>query len=136
MIAHELYHYVTLDRRRALRRFVWVDEMLAEMTALRLLREQGRNDLADRRLAWLQNESGPPLPLSRLKRARRNRLRMLVGRSPYPDGFSRAITSLGITLQEHVDWEHLCQLATCRTWPEWLALLPSPSRNAVQRFIC
>ena len=75
IIAHELYHYVTLDRRRALRRFVWVDEMLAEMTALRLLREHGMNDLADRRLAWLQNESGPPLPLSRLKRARRNRLR-------------------------------------------------------------
>jgi hypothetical protein len=135
VLAHEMYHYFTLDRRHALRRLVWVDEMLAEMTALRLLREQGMNDLADRHLEWLQAEKNWPLPLFRLKRVRRNRLRMLAGGSPYPEGFSRAVSSLGLALQEHITWEHLCQLATCRTWPEWLTGLPPRSREAACRLL-
>ena len=120
-IGHEMFHRVCSQGRI----FHWTHEMLACLTALRLLRRTGAAEYAAREEARYREEAGLcPFPA-------------LLAADPwrtaaYPPGYYGRATTLGLALTAAVGWDRLRRLARCLT-PQgspdvegWLASLPLP----------
>jgi hypothetical protein len=124
VLSHEMYHRVTM-RRRGLRCQRWIDEMMAEMTALMILREEGFADYADHWLR-LMHES-PSLLDARALRHAVKRKSILLGSFGfvYPAEYGPSVIVLGTKLERLVGWDRMCRIVHCRNWDEWLVPFPA-----------
>lgn len=130
VLSHEMYHRVTM-RNGGLLNQLWVDEMLAAITELRMLRMEGLSAYAD---FYLHHICHDPTVLSanavRTVRPKKNIfLRCLA--MEYPEGFYSGVSLLGTKLEQLVGWEQMCRIVHCRTWDEWLAPLPVDLRSEI-----
>ncbi len=134
-LAHEMYHRVT-SRKRSLIQSLWVDEMLAQLTELHFLKEQGFEQYANFLHETSVNSLDALPPANRrvadLRRVKRSRFRQLFFGRAYPAGFIDRVMVLGIVLEKLVGWEAMCHLANCRTWRQWFGSLPISTENGAR----
>lgn len=128
-VGHEMYHRVTLCHN-GLRRFVWVDEMMAFLVSQHLLMKKGFNDYAQLRLR-VRFESDVIMGIKDLRSARRRRVWLGIKGIAYPEGFGAGVAALGTKVENLVGWEQMCRLVHCKTWEEWLAPLAPGVRQEV-----
>lgn len=133
-IAHEMYHRVTAGRK-GLAREMWIQEMLACLTAHWFCRHQGFKEYAeDIKNRWLATEGKADVSL--LRRSKRNSRRwLLYGEDHYSDAFVTSLTRIGYALTRVLDANHICRLSQAKTLEEWVASLPQEDQYAVCRIL-
>jgi hypothetical protein len=124
-IGHETFHRVCSQGRV----FHWTHEMLACLLSVRLLRQNGFTEYADR-MERQYAQQADLLSVAAMRGAD-------LSASPYPPGlYGRAFVT-GQRLETAVGWPALCRLA--RTLdraggpdlPRWLGRLPADARSAI-----
>ncbi len=135
VIGHEMYHRITM-RRKGLRRQIWIDEMLAFLTSLWFLQQQGFSSYAEYCIGACQ-ESADSIDLNALRTFRRppwhKRLRDLS--QAYPENFYTDIARVAVALKRIVDGNDLCRILKATTVDEWIASLPPAKQYAVCRVL-
>jgi hypothetical protein len=130
VLAHEMYHRVTMHRD-GLRRQLWIDEMMAEVTTLKFLREAGFTWYANQWLCSLY-DNPPALDMRDLQRGSRHKSGLWNALGiEHHDEFYDKVALIGVELQRLVGWEQICRIVHCRTWDEWLASLSADLRAEV-----
>jgi len=135
LIGHEIYHRVTACQR-GLRRQPWIDEVLAFLTSLWFLRQQGFSSYAD---FIIQNcQEGDRKPDLAALRAYRpypwyERLRSLSRN--YPEHFYTDVEHVALALKQIVETDALCRIIKAETLEEWITSLPPEEQYGVCRLL-
>ncbi len=135
LIGHEMYHRVTL-RRKGLRRQPWMDEMLAYLTSLWFLQQQGFSYYAD---FLKDNDQKVPgrVDLDALRAFRPPALRERL-RSPsmgYPEEFYTDVGRLAVALGHIANDKDLCRIIKENTLEGWIDSLSAEKRYGVCRLL-
>ncbi len=135
VIGHEMYHRFTMHRK-GLRCQIWVDELLAFLTSLWFLQQQGFSEYADAFIEGYTNSPGK-IDLRVLREFRRPlwyiRLKNL---GPvYPEDFYTEIARLGVALKSMVSRNDLCRIIKANSLEDWIASLPAEKQYGVCRIL-
>jgi tetratricopeptide (TPR) repeat protein len=109
-----------------------MDEALAFLTSLRILRENGYGDVAQKYYQYY-NQDITPIDIPALRCAQKKRHWSPPKR--YPENFHRMAYRLGLALNCLFTWDELCALVHVRNLEEWLEKLPSESRFYASHFL-
>jgi hypothetical protein len=142
-LSHEMYHRVAY-LLPGLRKFVWVDEMMAFLTSVHIMQAEGYAAFAEKTLtSWrIQKQSKTTRSLQSEYYSSRKNLEMY--RRPgfrddpdgeYPEGFIENANNLGIRLETLVGWEAMCRILHCQTWEEWIQPFSKDVRAEVRRLL-
>ena len=131
IVGHEMYHRVVSAQRKTpiLKQNLWVDELLAELTAYRLLDENGMSQYAAE-VRDRTSSATKPLAIRRFRETKIP-LRYRFGGSKtngYPPDFSYHVHCLRAALLRYIEWERICRLPQFPTVAAWLESL-SPDRK-------
>ncbi len=131
IVGHEMYHRVVSAQRKTpiLKHNLWVDELLAELTAYRLLDENGMGQYVEKIRHRTLSET-KPLAMQRFRETRIP-LRYRFGWSKtngYPLDFSYHLRCVSAALLRYIEWERICRLPQFPTVEAWLESL-SPDRK-------
>ena len=135
LIGHEIYHRVTACQQ-GLRRQPWTDEVLAFLTSLCFLRQQGFSSYAD--FVMQNRQEGDRKPDLAALRAYRpspwyERLRSLSRN--YPEHFYADVEHVALAFKQIVDTGVLCRIIKATTLEEWIASLPLEKQYGVCRLL-
>lgn len=135
LIGHEIYHRVTACQQ-GLRRQPWIDEVLAFLTSLWFLRQQGFSSYAD--FIMQNRQEGDRKPDLTALRAYRpspwyERLRSLSRN--YPEHFYADVEHVALALRQIVDTGDLCHIIKATTLEEWITSLPPEKQYGVCRLL-
>ncbi len=120
-VGHEMAHRV-LWCRKTLVRAPWANEMLACEAGFRFARQCGHAEYVQSVVSAYLDYPAPLSPAA-VRGIRPSRMLFLLPRE-LPSGYGPGIVRLAAELERVVGWERLCDLARCRTWDEWLDVLP------------
>lgn len=135
MIGHEMYHRVTMHRK-GLRSQVWVDELLAFLTALWFLNQHGFSDYAD---AIVEYYKDLPVKINLRKLCEFRRPSWYISlktlEPKYPENFYTEVGRLAIALKRIVSKNDFCKIIKVNTLEEWIAALPNDKQYSVSRLL-
>jgi len=135
LIGHEIYHRVTACQR-GLRCQPWIDEVLAFLTSLWFLRQQGFSSYADFIIQNCQEGDRKP-DLAALRAYRPSpwyeRLRSLSRN--YPEHFYTDVEHVALALKQIVETDALCRIIKAETLEEWITSLPPEKQYGVCRLL-
>ncbi len=125
-IAHELYHRATM-RFPGLRKQMWLDELLAFLATMHILKREGLTEFAEayRNSLCL---GYAPMDVHSLQRSRTKRSWRTLGGIVYPPRFLATVANVGTALDNLLEWHEICGLVTYREWRQWLNTLPPDVR--------
>ncbi len=64
-------------------------------------------------------------------KARRKRGIVALIRGTYPVGFNVYTAKIGMEIEKLISWELICQLISCNTWEEWIAMIHEEVRPSI-----
>ena len=133
-IAHEMYHRVT-EGRTGFANELWIKEIMATLTSVWFLRNQGFKDYTDAAKANLLAGEGKA-DVSLLRNASHS-LRQYIwsGAPAYPQGFAESVWRIGYALNRAVDFEHQPTLIKHSTLEGWIDSLPQEDQYAACRVL-
>lgn len=138
-IAHEIYHRCTILTRQAifnkgLHRYVWVDELLAMLTAIQVISLYGMEEYASH---FIKSQIYPEcrMEMGRLKYVKRRSIRNPWKKNAYPVGMSSTVAFIAQELNAECEWHEIINMSKCTTWQQWFASLPCDKRQRTQKIL-
>lgn len=131
-VGHEMYHRVTMLKWP--QSDVWVDEMLACVSSLRLLRDRGYGVYADD-IARSYRQSQSTLDMASIEAMQRGAISGRLLGPMTEDALYAAVTAVGEGMVALVGWSAVCELARNATLGAWMRALPDERADLVAHFL-